>query len=247
MQPPGRPRPSASPATAQDLTWPRRRVISRLCRQRRAKRLRTPIQRRLPVMATDGNHEVSPGGCVATMMRDEDTAVPRGIAPASSLTRPTQPRRRAPVLDLGRNRIARWAVGFLLVLLSLGSAPPVALCQDMEVIVHPATVETTVSVNALRAIFGMRLRSWPDGTPITVFVLSDRSPHHDAFSKTFLNVFPHQLRQAWDRLVFSGTGQAPVTVGTELQMKARVAATPGGIGYLPREMVDESVHVLNIR
>lgn len=143
--------------------------------------------------------------------------------------------------------LARWTIGLLLVLFLICSTARTVLAEEVNVIVHPATAETVVSVNTLRAIFGMRLRSWPDGTPITVFVLGDRSPHHDAFSKIFLNVFPHQLRQAWDRLVFSGTGQAPVTIGTELQMRARVASTPGGIGYLPREMVDESVHVLNVQ
>ena len=37
---------------------------------------------------------------------------------------------------------------------------------------------------------------------------------------------------AWDRLVFSGTGQAPDTVTSTEEMLARVASTPGAIGYL---------------
>jgi ABC-type phosphate transport system substrate-binding protein len=119
--------------------------------------------------------------------------------------------------------------------------------QGQEVVVHPSFSESTISRNVLRAIFGMRMRTWEDGTPITVFVLDDRSPLHSSFSKTQLNVFSHQLRQAWDRLVFSGTGQAPVTVSSEEEMRSRVASTPGAIGYLPRELVDESVRLLQIR
>ena len=92
----------------------------------------------------------------------------------------------------------------------------------------------------------MRLHAWPDGVPIKVFVLKDRDPIHIAFCKKVLNVFPHQLRWAWDRLVFSGTGQAPFQVDSEETMRAKVASTPGAIGYLKRTLINGSVRVLSI-
>lgn len=126
--------------------------------------------------------------------------------------------------------------------LEIGS--PAAVAQ--EVIVHPSQVQSGLSLNALRAMFGMRLRTWPDGTPVTVYVLRDDSDTHRAFAKRILQIFPQQLNRAWDRLVFSGTGQAPEVVQSPQEMLLRVAATPGAIGYLPGELVDDRVQRMEI-
>ena len=102
--------------------------------------------------------------------------------------------------------------------------------------------------------------------PIRVYVLPDNNPVHIMFCKQVLRVFAHQFRTAWDRLVYSGTGQAPLEVSNEKEMRARVAGTvheavvvaseeemrekvagtSGAIGYLTRTMVDESVRVLPV-
>ncbi len=134
------------------------------------------------------------------------------------------------------------AVGMLL--LSLGF---VAGIEAQEIVVNPHVTERNLRKNSVRAIFGMRLRTWPGSRPIQVFVLGDRNPLHIKFSKRILNVFPHQLRSAWDRLVFSGTGQAPIRLDSAEEMRAAVANTPGAIGYLPEAMIDDSVRVLSPR
>jgi hypothetical protein len=67
----------------------------------------------------------------------------------------------------------------------------------------------------------MRLKTWSDGTKIRVFVLSDEDQLHQIVSKEKLNVFPYQLRSTWDRLVFSGTGQAPIKVNSSEEMLAK--------------------------
>jgi ABC-type phosphate transport system substrate-binding protein len=119
--------------------------------------------------------------------------------------------------------------------------------EPYEVITNPSVKEKTLSKSSLRAIFGMRLHTWPDGTAVRVFVMPDDTPLHGAFSKEKLNTFPYQLRSAWDRLVFSGTGQAPDTVSSSEEMLARVASTPGAIGYLPKSKIDGRVNVLQIK
>jgi ABC-type phosphate transport system, periplasmic component len=84
----------------------------------------------------------------------------------------------------------------------------------------------------LREIFFMRRTTWPDGTPISVFVLPDTHPLHIRFAKRILGVYPFQLRSAWDRLIYSGTGLPPFVVDSVEEMRARVQATPGSIGYV---------------
>jgi hypothetical protein len=93
----------------------------------------------------------------------------------------------------------------------------------------------------------MRLVQWSDGTPVTVFVLPDDNRIHKQFSKKILNVFPHQLRRIWNNAVFSGSGQAPITLNSVEEMKEKIATTPGSIGYLTTDELDDNIKVLDIR
>jgi ABC-type phosphate transport system substrate-binding protein len=90
------------------------------------------------------------------------------------------------------------------------------------------------------------MQSWPDGSPLTVFALNDESDAHRTFCRTVLGVLPYHLRRNWDRLIFSGSGQAPTLVSNMQQMKMKVAATPGAIGYIDRDSIDESIAVINV-
>lgn len=119
--------------------------------------------------------------------------------------------------------------------------------EHYKVIVHPDVGLESVTANVLRAIFSMRMKTWPDGKLIRVYVLPDDNELHQMFSKETLNVFPYQLRSTWDRLVFSGTGQAPTTVSSNEEMLQKIASTPGSIGYLKTIYLNDDVHVLQIK
>jgi hypothetical protein len=100
----------------------------------------------------------------------------------------------------------------------------------VQVIVNRSVDVPSLSQYKLRTVFGMRLSSWPDGKAVQVFVLPDDHPLHRRFAKQRLGVFPHQLRRAWNNLIYSGLGQAPTVVASEQEMRDRVARTPGAIG-----------------
>ena len=118
--------------------------------------------------------------------------------------------------------------------------------NSIIVIANKSIAEKTLTLGAVRSIFGMRLRSWKGGIPIRVFVFNDYHPLHIEFSKKVLGVFPHQLRWSWDRLVFSGTGQAPTYVKTVAQMLEDVENTPGAIGYINGSQDHALVKVLPV-
>lgn len=135
------------------------------------------------------------------------------------------------------------------VLIFLAILLPVA-AAGAEVIVHPGYPENAIARSLLRGVFGMRVRAWPDGTPVHVFVLPDDDPLHDEFSKSVLQMYPYQLRQNWERLLYSGTGQQPITVTSEAELLQRVAGTRGAIGYAaapPRGPASATVKVLHVR
>lgn len=141
----------------------------------------------------------------------------------------------------------RASLCFALTLCLCGIESEAKADDHYEIVINPSVSEKILSVNSLRSIFSMRLKTWSDGTKIRVFVLSDDDRLHQVVSKEKLNVFPYQLRSTWDRLVFSGTGQAPIKVHSSEEMLAKVASTPGAIGYLWRANINENVNVLEIK
>jgi hypothetical protein len=107
-----------------------------------------------------------------------------------------------------------------------------ASAGNVRVITNGSSPTAALDEDFLRAVFTMRLREWPDGTPIRVFVLSDRHALHEEFCRERLKTYPYVLRTVWSRLVFTGTGLAPVTVASEDEMRRSVRGTRGGIGYV---------------
>lgn len=133
---------------------------------------------------------------------------------------------------------------FLIACCMVASSLLPGIVYAEAVITHPALVMERIDKETLRAVMSMRLRTWEDGTPVRVFVLPDRHPSHQRFVKETLNLFPHQLRRTWDRLVFAGIGQAPVELPNARAMLRQVATTPGAIGYLEEDIIDDSVRQL---
>lgn len=104
--------------------------------------------------------------------------------------------------------------------------------KQRPITADPQALDSNVSRSFLRAAFTMRARRWPNGQTVRVFVHKQDHPAHQQLCKTVLNMYPYQLRRSWDRLVYSGTGQAPVEVASESEMRAKVAQTPGALGYV---------------
>jgi ABC-type phosphate transport system substrate-binding protein len=141
-------------------------------------------------------------------------------------------------------------LGAVVVLGVLGDAASVATLPagNINVVANASVTADALSLSTLRAVFLMRATQWPDGTPITVFVLPDRDDRHVAFCTMLLKTFPYVLRDTWDRAVFTGTGQAPIQVANEEELQRRLAATRGAIGYLQAEKApDDKIKLLKIR
>ncbi len=139
---------------------------------------------------------------------------------------------------------------FLVALVAMGEGGNDATTNansHHDVIVPNNLPYESLSLNQVRAIFSMRVRRWPDGSPITVFVLRDRNPVHRDFLKSTLQMLPHQLRRHWDRYIYSGIGQGPVVVDDQEEMLDKVRQIDGAIGYIEGGVPHEQVRVLAIR
>lgn len=119
--------------------------------------------------------------------------------------------------------------------------------STQELIANGGTDVEQLSRNAARLYLTMRIKNWPDGTAVKLFVLPDDDELHERFTNTVLGLYPYQLRRVWDRQIFSGTGQAPVTVLSPQEMIQRVASTPGALGYAETRATDPAIRVIEVR
>ena len=121
------------------------------------------------------------------------------------------PAARVPAKAGTARRLRHLAAPLLLLLLSIGASHGLR-AQSVEIIVNPDIASVQLDRDLLRAIFTMRLRSWPNGPAVRVFVLPDSDPVSDRFYREQLGMYSYVLRSAWDRMVYTGTGLAPTIV-----------------------------------
>ena len=133
---------------------------------------------------------------------------------------------------------------FLQLALSILLASPLA--ASAGIIVNQDVEGHSISVATLRNIYTLRQTLWPNRQPIVVFVLPDDHPVYEAFAKEKLGLYPYRLRQTWDRMSFSGMANAPIQVNDENEMRARVRATPGAIGYTSKDIVYDGIKTLRL-
>ena len=113
-----------------------------------------------------------------------------------------------------------------------------------EIVVNKSVPSVDYSTADIRAIFTMQKRVWPNNRQIKVYTLSDNSPLHKDFVKNVLQMFPHQIRRIWDRMTFSGTGDAPIELESEQEMVDKIATTPDSIGYTNSTPDNENVRAV---
>lgn len=128
-------------------------------------------------------------------------------------------------------------VGIIITIMSLSSA------NAAEIVVNQTVPSKQYTLAEVRAVFMMRQQFWPNGERIKVFTLSDDDSLHKDFVKNNLNMFPHQLRRIWDRMLYSGTGAIPVQLDSEQEMIDKIANTPYAIGYLNSRTDNEKIRL----
>ena len=117
----------------------------------------------------------------------------------------------------------------------------------LEIIAHPTVQQASLTSSKALAIFGGRVRSWPNGIVIKVVLFKDGSKQHYAFCRERLNVFPRQLQRAWDRQIFSGMTEGPYYVESREEMIEMISTQEGAIGYIDHYQTEGGVNVIDVK
>jgi ABC-type phosphate transport system substrate-binding protein len=129
--------------------------------------------------------------------------------------------------------------------LMLGALALVAAAQANAgaVVVASGSKAGAMDANAVKRVFLGREAS-VGGAPAQV-IYQKGGATRASFDKGVLGKAGAELTTYWSRLIFTGKAKAPVEVGSDAEVKAKLAANPGAIGYVSDGAVDGSVKVLH--
>jgi len=118
--------------------------------------------------------------------------------------------------------------------------------HSITVIANPSVNISSLTTAQLRRIYSMRQTQWPNQQPIVVYVLPSKQQLHRVFSKKILHMFPYQLDRIWNKLTYSGVGNAPIVVNNADALINAVKHTVGAIGYAEDNVDKDQLHIITI-
>lgn len=129
----------------------------------------------------------------------------------------------------------------LLLLLSLIAGTATA---DVVAIVSSKSAIGFLSKSQVTDIFLGKVSRFPNGSVAIPIDLAENSPERREFYEKLVGKSPAQIKAYWSRIIFTGRGEPPKTVSSNVQMKKRIAEDASAIGYIDSKLVDASVRVL---
>lgn len=145
-----------------------------------------------------------------------------------------------------RSVLPKLIAGFLLLLIFCRITEVCSQPNQVKLITHSSVNTASLDKDQVRRIFTMYQTNWSDSQPIVVYVLASNNTTHQFFSREILGLFPYQLDRIWNKLIYSGLGEAPTKVYSEQEMLEKIEQQPGSIGYVMSVAVPDDVNIVQL-
>ena len=134
-------------------------------------------------------------------------------------------------------------IGSVAAGLVLGLGASVA-AADVVAVVSAKSPVAAMSKNQVADIFLGKISRFPDGSQAVPIDQAEGSAARDEFYLSFTGKSPSQLKAHWAKIIFTGRGQPPTEAANGAELKKRVVENPHAVGYIERNLVDDSVKVV---
>jgi ABC-type phosphate transport system substrate-binding protein len=132
-----------------------------------------------------------------------------------------------------------------IVLLAIGPTLAGAFASaDVVAVVSAKSAIKALTQEQVADIFLGRVSRFPNGLVAVPIDLRDGSPERDQFYAKIAGKTPAQVKAYWSKIIFTGRGQPPRAVPTDLDMKKFIADNDTAIGYIDSALLDSSVRAL---
>jgi ABC-type phosphate transport system substrate-binding protein len=133
--------------------------------------------------------------------------------------------------------------GWILIGLTLGLASNVAVA-DIVVVVSARSPVSALSKEQVEDIFLGKTIRFPDGALAVAIDQPEGSASRNEFYDKVVGKTAAQIKAYWSKIIFTGRGQPPPSVSNAIEMMKRVSANPAAIGYIDRDMLNDSVRAV---
>ncbi len=115
--------------------------------------------------------------------------------------------------------------------------------SQIVVIVNKAVPVHTLHARVILDIYSLNTKEWPDGSPVVAITLKgSESTAQEFFSALGTRLL--DMKKLWMRMLLLGEEQVPIAVNSEDDVVAKVASTPGAIGFVRKAKADPSVKIV---
>lgn len=115
---------------------------------------------------------------------------------------------------------------------------PVAAGAEIVVVASPELAVTSLSKDEVRQLFTGRTTRL-GGQRVRLLDLPAEHPARERFYQAIVGKTLSQMQSHWARQVFTGHGEPPSGTDGPEEVQARASKSPGYIGYLPADEVNE--------
>jgi len=133
------------------------------------------------------------------------------------------------------------AATFIGLGLSMGACAAMA---DVVVVVSAKSAVTTLSKSQVVDIFLGKTSRFPDGSMAVPIDQREGMSAREQFYSGFASKSAAQLKAYWSKIIFTGRGQPPREASSVSELKKLIDANPSSIGYIDRDLVDDSVRIV---
>ena len=134
------------------------------------------------------------------------------------------------------------AVGVALALSASSSA-----MADVAPVVSAKSSIQSLSKNDISDIFLGRKIRFPNGQQAVPLDLQVGSVSRDEFYTSVVGMSAVQLKAHWSKIIFTGRGKPPKAIADGVALRKLIASDVQSIGYIDRELVDDSVRVVKLQ
>ncbi len=138
-------------------------------------------------------------------------------------------------------------LSFVAIAFALLSAAPVAVAQDVKVIVNSANPLSELPTSDVAGLFLKRTLKFPGGGAATPVDQAKGSAVRGVFARTMLGRPASAVDAYWQQQIFAGGELPPATKASDDDVVAFVKATPGAIGYVSAGASVAGVKVVTVK
>ena len=135
----------------------------------------------------------------------------------------------------------RWPITVLALAAMLAGEASLA---DVVPVVSSKSAIKSLTLDQVADIFLGRVSHFPNGLLAVPIDLRDGSPERDRFYERIAGKSPAQVKAYWSKIIFTGRGQPPKAVSTDVDMKKLIADNLTAIGYIDASLIDDTVRAL---